>query len=133
MSVSSRRRGLRWLALIPALTISGPLTTAAAACHPSAAPLTTGTICHSALPSQADDTLRLISRGGPFPFSQDGTVFQNREHLLPRKATGYYHEYTVKTPGSSTRGARRIITAVNGTDYYTSDHYVSFNAIDFAC
>ena len=54
------------------------------------------------LPPEALDTIRLIARNGPFPYRQDGVVFENRERLLPAKATGYYHEYTVKTP------ARRI-------------------------
>jgi len=85
----------------------------------------------SSLPSQAADTLRLIHSGGPFPYSQDGTVFQNREGILPSQSNGYYHEYTVKTPGSSDRGARRLIGGGSPvTDpayvYYTGDHYASF-------
>ncbi|SMD21052.1 ribonuclease domain-containing protein [Kibdelosporangium aridum] len=84
----------------------------------------------SALPSQATDTVRLIQRGGPFPYPQDGTVFQNRERLLPLCSTGYYHEYTVKTPGSSTRGARRIVTGNGGEYFYTSDHYRSFRLVN---
>ncbi|GLY84992.1 hypothetical protein Airi02_029210 [Actinoallomurus iriomotensis] len=104
-----------------------------AAAHSSVAPLSTGTVCHSALPPEADDTLGLIAEGGPFPYPQDGEVFQNREGVLPREPQGYYHEYTVKTPGSSDRGARRIVTAESGTDYYTADHYVTFDAIDFGC
>ncbi|ONI70322.1 ribonuclease [Actinosynnema sp. ALI-1.44] len=84
----------------------------------------------SALPSQATDTVRLIQKGGPYPFPQDGTVFQNREKLLPLCSTGYYHEYTVKTPGSSTRGARRIVTGNAGEYFYTADHYASFKLVD---
>jgi ribonuclease T1 len=84
----------------------------------------------STLPSQARTTLNLIHSGGPFPYSQDGAVFQNREGILPAKSTGYYHEYTVKTPGSSTRGARRLIGGGAMTSpqyvYYTGDHYASF-------
>jgi ribonuclease T1 len=84
----------------------------------------------SALPSQATDTVRLIQRGGPYPFRQDNTVFQNREKLLPLCSTGYYREYTVKTPGSSTRGARRIVKG-NGNEYfYTADHYASFRLVN---
>ncbi|HZE31277.1 MAG TPA: ribonuclease domain-containing protein [Actinoallomurus sp.] len=131
MSISRRRLGLRSLVLVPVLATLGLLAPAAA--HSTVAPLATGTICHSTLPPQADDTLRLIDQGGPFPYSQDGQVFQNREGVLPSEPNGYYHEYTVKTPGSSTRGARRIVTARSGTDYYTSDHYVTFNAINFGC
>ena len=93
-----------------------------------------GSICQSALPSQAHDTLDLIEQGGPFPFEQDGTVFQNREGILPSQSTGYYHEYTVITPGSDTRGARRIVTGEEPQeDYYTADHYASFDLIDYDC
>jgi ribonuclease T1 len=84
----------------------------------------------STLPSQAATTLRLIHSGGPFPYSQDGAVFQNREGILPAKPSSYYHEYTVKTPGSSDRGARRLIGGGALTTpvsvYYTGDHYASF-------
>lgn len=78
------------------------------------------------LPEQARQTLALIARGGPFPHRQDGAVFQNRERLLPRQPSGYYHEYTVETPGSDDRGARRIITGAAGEIFYTEDHYASF-------
>jgi ribonuclease T1 len=93
----------------------------------------TGNVCQSDLPSQADDTLDLIASDGPFPYSEDGEVFRNDEGLLPQESDGYYHSYTVVTPGASTRGTRRIITAEDGTDYYTADHYESFNVIDFSC
>lgn len=88
----------------------------------------------SSLPSQASDTLALIHSGGPFPYDQDGTVFQNREGILPSESTGYYHEYTVKTPGSPDRGARRLIgggpTTTPAHLYYTGDHYASFCEVD---
>lgn len=84
----------------------------------------------SSLPSQATDTVRLIQRGGPYPYPQDGTTFQNREGILPTCPTGYYKEFTVKTPGSSTRGARRIITGRGGEYLYTPDHYASFKLVD---
>ncbi|SHG07189.1 ribonuclease domain-containing protein [Streptoalloteichus hindustanus] len=80
----------------------------------------------SSLPKQAADTVRLIKNDGPFPYPQDGTVFKNREKILPKCPKGYYHEYTVKTPGSSHRGARRIVTGDDGEYFYTSDHYRSF-------
>ena len=73
-----------------------------------------------------EKTLALIDAGGPFPYRQDGTVFSNREHLLPAEAFGYYHEYTVPTPGSHDRGARRIVTGSQSEAYYTDDHYRSF-------
>ncbi len=84
------------------------------------------------LPAEAGDTITLIQRGGPFTHQQDGSVFGNREGYLPRKQRGWYHEYTVETPGLSHRGTRRIITG--GTPpqvwYYTSDHYDSFRSFD---
>ncbi|MFC6593571.1 ribonuclease domain-containing protein [Kitasatospora paranensis] len=93
-----------------------------------------GSVCLSALPSQADHTLDLIDSDGPFPYAQDGVVFQNREGVLPAEPYGYYHEYTVVTPGSPTRGARRIITGEDyQEDYYTSDHYATFRLVDFTC
>src|SRR6185312_8450817 len=82
------------------------------------------------LPPEARHTLALIAGGGPFPHDQDGVVFGNHEHLLPAKPRGYYHEYTVETPGARDRGARRIITGGNPPEvyYYTDDHYRSFRA-----
>ncbi len=80
----------------------------------------------SALPPEATDTVNLIKRGGPYPYPQDGTVFQNREGILPDCADGYYHEYTVKTPGSDDRGARRFVVGGGGEYFYTDDHYASF-------
>lgn len=82
------------------------------------------------LPAEAHETLRLIARGGPFPHPQDGSVFGNRERRLPEKPRGYYHEYTVDTPGPSHRGARRIITGGRPpvVYYYTDDHYDSFRS-----
>lgn len=76
-------------------------------------------------------TLTLIQQGGPFPHSQDGSSFQNRERLLPSKPRGYYREYTVETPGLNHRGARRVITGGQPPKiyYYTSDHYHSFRQI----
>ncbi|MEK8145505.1 ribonuclease domain-containing protein [Streptomyces sp. M10(2022)] len=93
-----------------------------------------GSVCYSELPAQAHDTLGLIDAGGPFPYDQDGTVFQNREGILPSQGTGYYHEYTVITPGSPDRGARRIVTGEEvQEDYYTADHYESFDLVDHDC
>jgi ribonuclease T1 len=87
----------------------------------------------SFLPAEASQTLSLIGSGGPFEHSQDGTVFGNREGLLPSQSRGYYHEYTVETPGSGNRGARRIITGGSPPTvyYYTDDHYGSFRT--FRC
>jgi ribonuclease T1 len=87
-------------------------------------------IAQSALPLQAQQTLALIDRGGPFPYSEDGETFGNYEGILPDEAHGYYQEYTVVTPGASTRGARRIIAGSHGELYWTADHYESFSRID---
>ncbi|MDP3046493.1 MAG: ribonuclease domain-containing protein [Chloroflexota bacterium] len=87
------------------------------------------TISFDRLPPEARDIIRLIARGRPFPYRQDGVVFENRERLLPSKSSGYYHEYTVETPGSPDRGARRIITGGQGELYYTDDHYASFKRV----
>jgi ribonuclease T1 len=81
------------------------------------------------LPPQAAETLALIDAGGPFPNRQDGATFQNRERILPAKPKGYYREYTVQTPGSDDRGARRIVTGRGGELYWTADHYDSFSWI----
>jgi len=88
----------------------------------------------SALPIEAQQTELLIRSGGPFPFAKDGSVFGNRERLLPRQNRGYYREYTVKTPGSQGRGARRIVcsgleAAKPQACYYSADHYASFRRI----
>jgi ribonuclease T1 len=88
-----------------------------------------GVITLRDLPSEALVTLQLIKNGGPFPYDQDGAVFHNYEGILPRQPDGYYREYTVATPGSPDRGARRIITGKNGAFYYTDDHYASFELI----
>ena len=86
------------------------------------------------LPPQGRATYALIREGGPFPYGKDGSVFGNRERLLPRHKRGYYREYTVRTPGSRDRGARRIVCGgqqprLPDACYYTNDHYASFRAI----
>jgi ribonuclease T1 len=100
------------------------------------------------LPAEARDTLQLIKRGGPFPYPRDGVVFGNYERILPQQQRGYYHEYTVKTPGVPHRGARRIVCGIvpaRGRPvgspllrsdpsalpecYYSGDHYRSFQRI----
>jgi ribonuclease T1 len=76
------------------------------------------------------DTVALIKAGGPFPYGKDGSVFSNREGRLPQQGSGYYHEYTVPTPDSPDRGARRIVSGRTGELYYTRDHYQTFLRID---
>ncbi len=93
-----------------------------------------GSVALSVLPPEAQQTQRLIFAGGPFPFAKDGVVFGNFERVLPRRERGFYREYTVPTPGSRDRGARRIVCG--GTQptrpdacFYTADHYASFKHI----
>lgn len=95
----------------------------------STTPLIDATISTADLPVEAIDTMLLIDSGGPYPYSKDGSVFQNREGRLPDRPGGYYREYTVDTPGSPDRGARRIVGGDDGELFYTSDHYDSFSQI----
>lgn len=85
------------------------------------------------LPAEARQTLALIKQGGPFPYEKDGSVFGNFERILPKRQRGYYREYTVKTPYSRNRGARRIVAGGESSSfrefYYTADHYASFKRI----
>jgi ribonuclease T1 len=81
------------------------------------------------LPRPAHDTLNLIDRGGPYPYDQDDTVFSNAERLLPQRPAGYYREYTVVTPGVSSRGTRRLVVGALGDVFYTDDHYGSFRQV----
>lgn len=87
------------------------------------------TVPVSQLPKEAKQTLVLIRDGGPFPYSKDGATFSNREGILPKRPSGFYQEYTVITPGSPDRGARRIVAGENGSRFYTSDHYDSFREV----
>lgn len=85
------------------------------------------------LPAQGKQIYALIHRGGPFAYEKDGTVFGNRERLLPLEKRGFYHEYTVSTPGAKNRGAKRIVCGGQAKApeicYYTADHYASFRKI----
>lgn len=83
----------------------------------------------AALPAQARETLDLVDRGGPFPYAKDGSVFANREGILPDHPRGWYREYTVPTPGADDRGARRIVAGSADDEYYTDDHYRTFRRI----
>jgi ribonuclease T1 len=87
-------------------------------------------IQESELPPEGQHTLELIDAGGPYPYpGKDDTTFTNVEGLLPAQGEGYYKEYTVETPGSPDRGARRIVAGSGGEFYYTDDHYRSFRRI----
>lgn len=115
---------LAWMCLLPGAQARGPEL----ALGP-----TPGEVLVADLPPEARETLAAIRRGGPFRYEKDGTVFGNREGLLPRRERGYYTEYTVRTPGARDRGARRIVAGgdprSSGEYYYTADHYRSFNRI----
>ncbi|MCX7243329.1 MAG: ribonuclease [Polaromonas sp.] len=92
------------------------------------------TVSLDALPAQGRDMMALIEKGGPFKYNKDGTVFGNREKILPARQRGYYREYTVRTPGESSRGARRIVCGgqqprAPEACFYTDDHYGSFRQI----
>jgi len=96
---------------------------------PVAADSDLGQVALADLPPEAAATLALIDAGGPFPYAQDGATFGNFEGLLPAADPGYYKEYTVETPGSGDRGARRIVAGAGGELYWTADHYASFERI----
>lgn len=133
-----RTRRTRWpllalLALLLALVIGYVVKAADSrtAGHSAASHGTMRTVALSSLPPQAAATVRLIRQGGPFPYPEnDGAVFHNFEHQLPQEPDGYYHEYTVPTPGAPDRGARRIITGSGGQFWYTGDHYETFVRVD---
>lgn len=98
------------------------------------APASTETVTVALLPPQGRSMLTLIYQGGPFTHEKDGVVFGNRERLLPANVRMYYREYTVRTPGERSRGARRIVcggfkTAAPDACFYTDDHYASFRKI----
>jgi ribonuclease T1 len=127
------RRALGFRSLVAVTLVLGSGAAVGLSAPAAQADTTIPWVCETTLPSQAITTIDLIAAGGPFPYSKDGEVFYNNEALLPAESTGYYHAYTVKTPGVSTRGARRVITAADGEEYYTPDHYASFDDIDFTC
>lgn len=99
---------------------------------PSAQPPAIAARYPSFLPTEAVATLDAIERGGPFRHDRDGSTFQNRERRLPEQPQGYYREYTVETPGSPDRGARRIVSGGDPPEiyYYTDDHYRSFRRVE---
>lgn len=99
------------------------------------------------LPATALPVIEDIEAGGPYDYPRnDGVRFQNREQILPDEDRDYYREFTVETPGSTDRGARRLvvggcgrqtstkpvrITACSTTNpiYWTDDHYESFRRV----
>jgi ribonuclease T1 len=117
--------------LLFAICGAGPAKARVRTDHPDAG--VQATLRVAELPRQGQETYERIRMGGPFPFEKDGAVFGNRERLLPVKSRGYWREYTVHTPGSRDRGARRIVCGgpakVPHSCYYTADHYASFRMI----
>ena len=118
----------QWCVLVAALIFS---TTAFGRQPTVVAPI--GVVLAADLPYEARQTMALVKQGGPFPYPKDGVVFGNYESLLPKQSRGYYHEFTVKTPGTRSRGARRLIVGGKLTDpgefFYTADHYATFMRI----
>ena len=126
--ISRWRRYVRRFALL-LLLAAGIAFTASARTTPQAL----ADVALADLPREARDVHALVGSGGPFPFDRDGIVFGNREKLLPAQPRGYYHEYTVRTPGVKSRGGRRLVCGgpAKAPDacYYTDDHYRSFRKI----
>lgn len=110
----------------PAVT-AGP----AGSGHQKAVPGTSGlpTVAVSDLPPEAQQTYEVILAGGPYPYPQDGQIFGNREKRLPWRDYGWYREYTVETPGSPDRGARRFVVSEDRLFFYTDDHYGTFQEV----
>ncbi len=117
-----------------ALLLASPFSHARSAPPPAGAAASMDTIALAKLPREGRTVYGLIFQGGPFTSEKDGTVFGNRERILPRQSRGYYREYTVRTPRERSRGARRIVCGGKQPQapdacFYTSDHYNSFRQI----
>ena len=123
----------RGVALL-ALALASGICTISVHARQEPVPVASAALALTELPAEGQQTYQRILQGGPFPYEKDGVVFGNRERQLPRQARGYYREYTVKTPGASHRGARRIVCGGEVPTrpqacYYTADHYASFRLI----
>jgi ribonuclease T1 len=116
-------------ALFACAALAGFAMPAEAQKAPAPAPAPVVDVRLADLPPEARQTIALIRKGGPYPYARDGAVFVNREGALPRQKRGYYREFTVKTPGERTRGARRIVAGSGAEFYYTDDHYNRFRHI----
>jgi ribonuclease T1 len=120
--------------VVAVLALSGGLIGISVQAKAQAPAAVLQTVTLTALPAQGRDMMALIEKGGPFKYDKDGTVFGNREKFLPARQRGYYREYTVRTPGESSRGARRIVCGgqqprAPDACFYTDDHYASFRQI----
>ena len=134
-AVKYRLRSIWCCCLAIGLLGSVGVTQALDATHPTTSFLL---VAVAELPREARETLTLVRKGGPYPYAKDGSIFSNREHILPLEPRGFYHEFTVKTPHARDRGARRVICGgalvkqrpqVLELCYYTDDHYASFRKI----
>ena len=127
-----RREMLKWGAAL--VVVSGLGAGGAQAREAVGLSAPSAQVALASLPTEARATHQSVLNGGPFPYAKDGIVFGNREGLLPAQARGHYREYTVKTPGASGRGARRIVCGglpprQPEACFYTEDHYSSFRRI----
>ena len=127
-----KARGAALAAVLAA--VLGTIAVQARAPNASWSDSSAATVVVSGLPPQGQDVMNQIRQGGPFRYDKDGSVFGNRERLLPNEKRGYYREYTVPTPGLNHRGARRIVCGglkprAPEACYYTEDHYSSFRLI----
>ena len=127
--MTSGRAARVFVLLLAALALSGFVSLTAAREYAAER----SEIAVAKLPFEAREVLERIRAGGPFPYERDGVTFGNRERSLPPRKRGFYHEYTVTTPGVHTRGARRIVCggprSAPEVCYYTDDHYASFRRI----
>jgi ribonuclease T1 len=135
LSASLRAGVLAW----GMVCVLGWVASTGAADAKSPQPMTGATVAEQSvalaeLPKQGRETYALILKGGPFAYDKDGTVFGNRERILPAQKRDYYREYTVKTPYARNRGAKRIVCGGSQPEqpdacYYSDDHYASFKRI----
>jgi ribonuclease T1 len=127
-----KARGAALVAVLVA--VLGTIAVQARAPNATFSGSSTASVVVTGLPPQGQDVMNQIRQGGPFRYDKDGSVFGNRERLLPGEKRGYYREYTVPTPGLGHRGARRIVCGgfkprTPEACYYTEDHYSSFRLI----
>ena len=115
--------------ILTALAMSGPAAAQRDNAQRERVQISLADISVNSMPQEARETLRLIEKGGPYPFDRDGIVFGNFEKRLPIKERGYYNEFTVKTPGVKHRAERRIVAGKSGEKFYSDDHYKTFKRI----
>ena len=133
-SISWRRKSLNFAAIAITLSLFWGSCTSLVQAKIASDAVVTAPIALQELPKEGQETYRLILQGGPFRYEKDGVVFGNRERLLPKAEQGFYREYTVRTPGVKSRGARRIVCGGEKPSlpkqcFYTQDHYASFREI----